>query len=128
MCITKKRRELTEKDRYVIEKCLKEKYSQAAIAKLLGVCPRTISREVQRGLVEQKDTLWRVSEVYKADYAARQHSASVKRRGRRPSYHEHGELIVELRNKFRKKWSPDAIIGSLRLEGKQRNFNYCNLP
>ena len=128
MYITKKRRELTAKDRYVIEKCLKEKYSQAAIAKLLGVCPRTISREVQRGLVEQKDTLWRVSEVYKASYAEDRHKESVKRRGRKPSYHEHGELIAELRNKLRKKWSPDAIIGSLRLKGKWRDFNYCNLP
>ena len=119
MDITKKRRELTAKDRYVIEKCMKEQLSYASIAKLLGVCSKTISRELKRGLVEQKDTSWLVSEVYKADYAEDRHKESVKCRGRKPSYHEHEELIAHIRDKFRKKWSPDAIIGSLRREGKQ---------
>jgi IS30 family transposase len=55
---TGKRRELTEKERYVIEKCLKRGDSRALIAIIPGVSVRTINQEVNRG------TSWTVSFVY----------------------------------------------------------------
>ncbi len=78
----KKRRELTEKDRYVIEKCLKHKHSKASIAKLLGVSIKTIQREVCRGMVELKDSEVRHYWVYSAYYAHERHKESISRRGR----------------------------------------------
>jgi IS30 family transposase len=50
---TRRRRKLTEKDRYAIEKCMKRSDSVASTAILPGVSIRTIKREVNRGTVEQ---------------------------------------------------------------------------
>lgn len=119
MDIIKKRRELTEKDRYVIEKCLREKCSKVFIAKLLGVSVKTIHREIIRGTVELKDYELRLYSRYSASYGQDRHKEQMLRRGRKPSYIKHGELIEHIRDKLRQKWSPDAIIGSLRLEGER---------
>lgn len=69
MNTSKKRRELTAKDRYLIEKCLKAKQSKASIAKLLNVSIKTIVREIQRGTVELKDTELRLYKTYSSHYA-----------------------------------------------------------
>jgi IS30 family transposase len=116
---TLKRRQLTEKDRYVIEKCLKRGDSRASIAILLGVSVRTINREVNRGTIEQLDTELRIYKVYKAYYANERHRESVSKRGRRPSYDKQEELIEHIKEKMSRKWSFDAIIGRLRLEWEQ---------
>jgi len=115
---TKKRRELTEQDRYLIEKCLKQKYSKAEIARIVGVDVKTIHREVSRGSIELKDYELRMYTSYSAYYAHERHKESVSMRGRKPSYCKHGVLIEHVREKLREKWSPDAIIGRLRLEGE----------
>jgi IS30 family transposase len=116
---TGKRRELTEKDRYVIEKCLKRGDSRASIAFLLGVSVRTINREVNRGLVEQLNSNLCRHKVYKAYYAQERHCERVSKRGRPLSCIKQGELIAHIRDKLSKKWSPDAIIGRLRYCGEQ---------
>ncbi len=114
----KERRELTEKDRYVIEKCLKQGYSKTSIAGLLGVNPKTISREIRRGMVERRDSEWRMYTVYSAAFAQDRYKESVSRRGRKASHSKHGELIEHIRDKMQHKWSPDAIIGRARFEGE----------
>jgi IS30 family transposase len=115
---TGKRKELTEKDRYVIEKCLKHGDSKAVIASLLGVSLRTINREVNRGTVAQLDTELRKHYVYKAHYAHNLHCERVSKRGRPSSHSKRGELLAHIKEKMSKKWSPDAIIGRLRLQGE----------
>jgi IS30 family transposase len=114
---TQTRRELIEEDRYLIEKCLKEKYSKASIARLLGVSTKTIHREIGRGTIEERDSELRPRIIYRAYYAHERHKESVSRRGRKPTYGEHGTFIKHVRDKMLDKWSPDAITGRCRLEG-----------
>lgn len=115
----KKRRELTVEDRYVVERCCRRGYSSASLAELLCVSIRTIRRELQRGMVEQLDSQLRPYRKYSAYYAQERHLESVGRRGRRASYAHHADFLNHVRTKLRDKWSPDAITGSLRLEGER---------
>ena len=109
---TKKRvrKELTEQDRYMLERCLKRGDRIAEIGKLLEVHPRTIRREIMRGTVKLLDTHLREYECYKAEYAQHIHDTSVSRRGRKLKQVS-DPLKVYIRDKLRNKYSPDAIIG-----------------
>ena len=115
---TNKRRELTEKDRYVIEKCYKRGESACSIASLLGFHIKTVHRELSRGMVELKDDQLRLYTTYSAYYAHARYQESIRRRGRKSSHSKHSEFLAHVQDKLRQKWSPDAIIGSLRLEGE----------
>ncbi|MDR2884801.1 MAG: IS30 family transposase [Deferribacteraceae bacterium] len=88
------------------------------MAEQLGVHVKTVRREIQRGMVELKDYQLRLQRVYSAYYAQERHNENVSRRGRKPTYSKHGELIKHIRVKLRDKYSPDAIIGRLRYEGE----------
>lgn len=114
----KKRKELTEKDRGKIEFGLKCNQSTATIAKLLGFSVKTIRRELARGTLELKDSNLRLYKVYSAYYADERSKESRSGRGRKPTHSKHADLIAHVREKLRQKWSPDAIIGRLRLEGE----------
>jgi len=116
--ITEKRvrKELTEDDRYKIERWLKEKYSVPEISKHLGFHPKTIRREIIKGTVSQRDTYLRDYECYKADYAQRIHNVSVSRRGRKP-VELSATVITHIKEKLRNKYSPDAIIGEANRDG-----------
>jgi IS30 family transposase len=98
---------------------LKEKYSKASIARLLGVSEKTIHREIVRGTLELKDSLLRLRAEYSAYYAHERHKESTSKRGRKPSYNSHAKLIKHICDKLRQKWSPDVIVGRLRLEGEE---------
>jgi IS30 family transposase len=93
---TGRRRELTEKDRYVIEKCMKRGDSVASTTILLGVSIRTIKREVNRGTVEQLNSALSLCKVYKAYYAQERHCERVSKRVRAPGYLKQGELIAHI--------------------------------
>jgi len=52
-------------------------------------------------------------ECYKANYAQRIHDASICKRGRKPKKVS-DSLLVHIRDKLRKKYSPDAIVGEIK--------------
>jgi IS30 family transposase len=107
------RKELTEKDRYAIELCLKRGDSISSISVLLGFHPKTIRREIIRGTLVQRDTHLRDYECYKADYAQRIHNESVCRRGRKRKKIS-DSLMIHIQSRLRRKYSPDAIVGEVK--------------
>jgi len=123
--ITEKRlrKELTEKDRYTLELCLKHGDSVGVIFRLLGFHPKTIRREIIKGTLKLLDTNLREYECYKADYAQRIHTASVCKRGRQPKKVSYS-FIVYIRDKLRNKYSPDAIVGEVKRD-ELFNENVC---
>ena len=110
------RKELNEKDRYTLEKCLKRGDKISEISSLLGFHSKTIRREIKRGTVVQRDTHLRDYECYKADYAQLIHNDSVRKRGRKPKKVS-DSFMVHVRAKLRNKYSPDAIIGEAKRDG-----------
>ena len=88
---------ITERQRYDIELLLREKYTKPRIAKVLGIKYNTLYKEIERGTVEQMDSLLRVYKVYKADYAQMVYERSTSNRG-------HSSLIE----------SCESFAGSLR--------------
>jgi IS30 family transposase len=110
------RKELTEKDRYTLELCLKRGDRVSSISSLLGFHPKTIRREVIRGTVSLRDSEWRYYECYKAEYAQRIHDAMVCRRGRK-RVQVSDSLMIHIQAKLRNKYSPDAIVGEIKRDG-----------
>ena len=78
------RKELTEKDRYTLELCLKRGDNVASISSLLCFHPKTILREIVNGTVTLLDTNLLEYSCYKANYAQGIHDASVCNRGCHP--------------------------------------------
>jgi IS30 family transposase len=110
------RKELTEKERYTLELCLKRGDSVSVISSLLGFHPKTIRREIIKGTLIQRDTHLRDYECYNADYAQRIHDKSVGNRGRK-RLNVSDSFIVHIQCKLRNKYSPDAIIGEAKRDG-----------
>ena len=88
---------------------------------------RTIERELQRGMVEQRhfnrssnkyEPLYMVKKVYKADTAQMRHDERASNKGRGLKIGNDQRLADYIENKIKEdKWSPDTIIGRLNLEG-----------
>ena len=86
-------KQLTEKERYKIETLYEEGYKPEQIAERMNPKRnrRTIEREIQRGLVEQKRTnpshnknapMYIIEMVYKADTAQRRSEERAANKGR----------------------------------------------
>jgi len=103
---------MTEKDRYFIEKALKQKMSVTQIAKALGYTRQTIYNEIKKGKVEQRDAqTWEKKNVYLADAGQRIHEENQKKKGR-PKKLQQDDPIWE---SFRywildMKYSPEAFV------------------
>lgn len=134
---TKKWKQISENERYKIEAL----YEQGLTAKEIGkaLTPnrdrRTIERELKVGMVEQKqlnpsfkkyEPLYITRMVYKADTAQmrREERASNKGRGLKIGYdHELADYIE--RKLIEDRWSPDAIIGRIKIEGLEFETSIC---
>lgn len=83
MCTSKrKHRYLTPSERIKIELWRKEGYSQAEIARRLGVHRSTICRELKIGRCEQLDgKTWKTYEIYSADLAQQKHDYAQTSKG-----------------------------------------------
>ena len=94
---------LTQQDRYTIDRMLTSGYSQAAIARTLGVAPSTISREVRRNKMTRS--------TYCAPDA---HEHAVL--ARPPSPHRKSPKLWNDISKLLtdEQWSPEQISGWLR--------------
>ena len=114
---TKKKKHLTEKDRYQIEALLKAKKKAQEIAEIIGCSKRTIEREIKRGQVIQLTSEYEYVSVYKADVGQRIHEEQAKNKGRPLKIgkdHAYAQRITELI--CLEKYSPDAANAQYRKE------------
>jgi len=98
---------LNTSERALIEHFFLNGHSLRAIARQLGRCHSTISREVKRNKASPF--------VYSAETAS---SAALKRRREATTYpkRSHKELLRYTRRKLRSFWSPEQICGRLPLD------------
>jgi len=114
----KKHKHILERDRYTIEQMLKAGHSEETIAVTICCTLKTLKRELERGMVEQRDSQWRESHVYLADVAQRKHEESAKNKGRYAKINDMPELRVFLEGQIKKhKYSPEAALEQARNEG-----------
>jgi IS30 family transposase len=123
---SRKGKHITELERYKIEVLTHEKMSPREIAKRIGRNRRTIERELQRGKVELiKSDLTRKYE-YCADVAQRKYKENARNKG--PALkigHDH-KLAKHIEDKIKKeKYSPDAVIGEIRITGLKFEKMIC---
>jgi len=102
----KKYRQLTLKQRYQIDECLRKGKNQKEIAKEIGVDRSSISRELKRNLTEDRYRPHRAMDKAKE----RRHGKGKQRIPER--------VWVEIEAGIREKWSPEQIAGTRRLNGE----------
>jgi IS30 family transposase len=132
---TKGWKQLTEQERYKIEGYFEHGLSPGEIGLLLGKSRRTIEREREMGLVEQKrmnpsskkyEPLYIVERVYKADTAQMRHKGRGANKGRELKIGHDHKLAEHIEAKIKnERWSPDAIIGRIKAEGLQFETGIC---
>jgi IS30 family transposase len=124
----RKWKHLSERERYKIEALAQQGLTPAEIAASLEPKRdrRTIEREIARGSVEQRDSLWREKIVYLADAGQRVHDEKAANKGRGLKIgHDHA-LAGYLEQKIGKeRWSPDAAIGAIKTQGLQFAVSIC---
>ena len=130
-------KQLSEKERYKIEALYDQGLNPAQIAKALTPKRdrRTIEREIQLGLVEQKRMnpsnskyapMYITELVYKADTAQMRREERAANKGRGLKIGHDQNLADHIERKIKcEKWSPDAIIGRLKAEGWKHSVTIC---
>ena len=133
----RKWKQLSEKDRYKIEALFEQGLTPAEIGYALNPRRdrRTIERELKRGLVEQRRMnpsnnkyapMYVTELVYKADRAQMVHEERASYKGRGLKIGNDQELADYIESKIKdEKWSPDAIIGRLKLDGWRFKTTIC---
>lgn len=121
-----KNKHLTERERYKIEGFLKDKKKAWQIAELLGKSERTIQREIKRGTVILVDTELREYKTYCADTAQRKYLENAANKGRNYKIGNDHELVWYIEKMIiEEKFSPDAVIGRIKLEGNRFKSSFC---
>jgi len=124
----RKWKHLSEKERYQIEALSQQGLTPVEIGDSLKPKRnrRTIERELARGSVEQRDSLWRKKRVYCADAGQRVHEERAANKGRGLKIGHDHKLANYLEQKIGKeKWSPDAAIGAIKSQGMQFTVSIC---
>ena len=133
----RKWKQISEKERYKIEAL----YEQGLKAKQIGEAlnprrdRRTIERELQLGMVEQRhqnpsfnkyQPLYITEKVYKADTAQMRHNERSSNKGRGLKIGHDQELADYIESKIKdEKWSPDVIIGRINAENIPFKTSIC---
>lgn len=121
-----KNKHLNERERYKIEGYLKDKKKAWEIAALLGKSERTIQREIKRGTVILIDSELREYKAYCADTAQRKYIESASNKGRGYKIGNDHELVGYIeRMIIDEKYSPDAVIGRIKIEGNRFKTSIC---
>lgn len=122
----RKNKHLIEKERYKIEGYLKDGKKAWRIAELLGKSERTIQREIKRGTVTLLDSELREYKAYCADTAQRKYYENAANKGRGYKIGNDHEFVEYIeRMIIEEKYSPDAVIGRLKLEGNPFKTTIC---
>ena len=123
---TKKNKYLTEKDRYRIEALKKAGLSNVAIAKQVGKSDRTIRREIVRGTVTLLNSDLTTREEYCADVAQRKYLENASNKGHGLKIGNDHKLAEYIEDKIiNEKFSPDAVIGRIKVEGLKFKSSIC---
>ena len=125
MCLldyTKEKKEykhITYTERTMIERWYnKEKKSKKEIAGLINKSERTIRREIKRGKVIIKDSLWRDVEVYSAEISQEEYKENSRAKGWEIKIGSNIEIIKRIEKTIKEeKKSPEAIEYELKEEG-----------
>lgn len=125
MCLldyTKEKKEykhITYTERTMIERWHnKDKKSRKEIAELLNKSERTIRREIKRGKVITKDSLWRDVEEYSAEIAQEAYKENLRAKGRELKIGSNIEIIKRIEKMIKEeKKSPEVIEHELKEEG-----------
>jgi len=119
-------KQLTEQDRYKIEALTQRGVSPKEIGRQLGRDRRTIERELNRGMTKQLTTHLTEKNVYLADTGQRKHNENASNKGRGLKIGHDHKLAQYLEQKIGKeKWSPDAAIGSIKVQGLEFTTSLC---
>lgn len=105
---------LTEKDRYLIEKSLKQKIPVKEIAEMIGCCRATVYNEIKRGTFIARGDLWQDEKRYGYDVGQRVHKTNMSRRGcKRKLSGEDPFLSAVAALILDEKYSPEAALYTL---------------
>lgn len=119
-------KQLSEHERYKIEGFCQAKMSSSEIASKLGRDRRTIEREIARGIVEQRDSLWREQRVYLADAGQRVHDENAANKGRGLKIGNDHELAKHIEDRIKNdKYSPGAVVGEIKAKGLNFRTSIC---
>ena len=134
---SKKGKHLCLWEREEIEKALRRGAGVRSIAKVLGRTASTISREIKRGTVTQREEKKYISskkedlgytekEIYFADTGQTAARNNTGRRGGKYKLFGDMELVRYIENLILKeKWSPAMIIGRLKTQGHNYKTMVC---
>jgi IS30 family transposase len=115
---SRKNKHLSEGERYKIEAYLRIGLKSPQIAKKLERNPSTISREILRGSVLQKDYQLIERTVYMADHGQRDYIEKQSNKGRSLKIESDKELIKYIEKKIKEeRYSPAAIMGEILQKG-----------
>lgn len=102
---------ITERERYQLEYMLKKRMKVSEIAEELGHSKSTIYREIQRGKVIQRDSLYRDTECYLADYAQRNYNEKKHEKGRYMKIGNDMQFVRYVEHMIKEKhYSPVAVL------------------
>lgn len=105
---------LTEKDRYLIEKSLKQKIPVKKIAEMIGCCRATVYNEIKRGTFIARGKLWQDEKRYGYDIGQRVHKTNMSRRGCKRKLTSDDPFLSDIADLIlNKKYSPEAALYTL---------------
>ncbi len=124
----RKWKQLTEKDRYIIEALFLQGLTPAKIAAALTPPRdrRTIEREIASGLTLQLNSDLTERITYLADVGQRKHEERGANKGRGLKIGHDHKLAQFIEDKIKNlKWSPGAVIGHIEAEGLEFETRIC---
>jgi IS30 family transposase len=125
---TKKRtwEQINEKDRYKIEALSHRGLTPYEIGEELGRHRRTIERELARGMTQQRNSDLTEKRVYLADVGQRKHDERSANKGRGWKIGHDHKLAEHIERKIiGEKYSPDAVIGEIKVAGLRFDVTVC---
>lgn len=108
---------LSERDRYKIEGFFESKMGVDEIAKVLGRDRSTIYHEKNRGTIRRTGYDLVEKEVYRANVAQADYEKQGRNKERTLKIGKDKDLEAHIRIKLKARFSPDAIIGQIKVEG-----------
>lgn len=122
----KKNKYITEQERYKIEALKKAGLSNVEIAAQIGKVDRTIRREIVRGTIRLLNCDLTEREEYCADVAQRKYLENASNKGSALKIGNDHKLAEYIEDKIiNEKFSPDAVIGRIKVEGLKFNSSIC---
>lgn len=123
---SKKNKYLTEQERYKIEALKKAGFSNIKIAAQIGKTDRTIRREIARGTVTLLNSDLTLRKEYCAEVAHRKYLENASNKGPALKIGNDHKMAKYIEDKIIiEKFSPDAVIGRIKVEGLKFKNSIC---